>query len=594
MREIKGHYYSFYILLLCFISTETLSKPFNGRDSLEKIDRNYIYDGAVKRSNLFFEAFSNVPFSGRLSGKTKDKSKRYYESGNILEGKKSGIWTTYYCESYSCPEQISTSSYDLEKILDVTYSNGIITGKVFEYEPNRYGDNYVKRSYSYKNGKLDGLWRAYKTKSFEIIESGYFSEGKRYGEWKSYNGYGVVKGNYIDGMKSGIFEEYRNTSNDIPCYDCRVKTKPLRRNTYQNDEKEGLQELFYDNGTLKEVSEIRDGTVVSYENYNRFGEAISSLTYLNGKKSGSELTFYDDGQLKSSENWINGDKDNQWDSYDQYGNIQSTEIYDYGNLLEKHAYKNGNKISRTVYQNNNQRITYELDENENITNSKKYINDLLIEEKYYFTDPETNETFITEGKFTNNKMAGLWKFFDKSGHLIMEGEFESGLANGKWSYYYEVGEESSIYDSDTTWEMMATFFPTSSVNPQIADTNEVNDIDTIIETESIAEVNTNVDDSAGISGFRAGDREYQPILKVAPIYPNRALSRGIEGYCIVEFVVTRIGTTINGKVVECSSSLFAEASLKAVEKFKYKPRVINGTPMDVPGVQAKISFALET
>jgi len=592
MREIRRHYYSFCIMLLCFISTETLSEPFNGKDSLEKTDRNYIYDGAVKRNNLFFEAFSNVPFSGRLNGKTKEKSKRYYESGYIREGKKSGIWTTYYCD-YSCPEQISTSSYDMDKILEVTYSNGFITGKVWEYEPNRYGDDYVKRSYFYKNGKLDGPWIAYKTRSFSIIESGYFSEGKRYGEWRFYNGYGVVKGNYIDGMKSGIFEEYRNSSNDTSCYDCRVKTKPLRRNTYQNDEKEGLQELFYDNGTIKEVSEIRDGTVVSYENYNRFGEAISSLTYLNGKKSGTELTFYVDGQLKSSENWINGDKDNQWDFYDQYGNIQSTEIYDYGRLLEKHAYKNGNKISRTVHQNNNQRITYELDENEKITNSKKYINDLLIEEKYYFTDPETNETFITEGKFTNNKMAGLWKFFDESGHLIMEGEFESGLANGKWSYYYEVGEESYIYDSETTWEMMATFFPTSPTDTQPADTDEVNDMDTSMETESIGSVDANMDVAAGIGGFNAGDGGYLPIVRVAPIYPNRALSRGIEGYCIVEFVVTRNGTTADVKVVECSSSLFAKASLKASSQFKYKPRVINGTPIDVPGVQHKFTFELE-
>ena len=94
-------------------------------------------------------------------------------------------------------------------------------------------------------------------------------------------------------------------------------------------------------------------------------------------------------------------------------------------------------------------------------------------------------------------------------------------------------------------------------------------------------------------GFSAGEGDYLPIVKVAPIYPNRALSRGIEGYCIIEFVVTRNGTTANGKVIECTSSLFANASLKAAAKFKYKARVINGTPIDVPGVQHKITFELE-
>ena len=82
-------------------------------------------------------------------------------------------------------------------------------------------------------------------------------------------------------------------------------------------------------------------------------------------------------------------------------------------------------------------------------------------------------------------------------------------------------------------------------------------------------------------------------MKVAPQYPSRAQSRGIEGWCIIEFTVTRNGTTANGKVVECTSSLFANASLKAAAKFKYKPRVINGTPIDVPGVQHKISYELE-
>ena len=33
--------------------------------------------------------------------------------------------------------------------------------------------------------------------------------------------------------------------------------------------------------------------------------------------------------------------------------------------------------------------------------------------------------------------------------------------------------------------------------------------------------------------------------------------------------------------------------IKAASKFKYKPRVINGQPIDVPGVMHKITFELE-
>ena len=122
---------------------------------------------------------------------------------------------------------------------------------------------------------------------------------------------------------------------------------------------------------------------------------------------------------------------------------------------------------------------------------------------------------------------------------------------------------------------------------------ELDEIDTNTETVNIGAVNTKVGVGAGIGGFNAAEGEYLPIVKVAPVYPSRAQSRGIEGYCIVEYIVTSTVTTKNPTIVECTSSLFQSASLKAALKFKYKPRVINGTPIDVPGVQTQITFELE-
>ena len=46
---------------------------------------------------------------------------------------------------------------------------------------------------------------------------------------------------------------------------------------------------------------------------------------------------------------------------------------------------------------------------------------------------------------------------------------------------------------------------------------------------------------AGTGGLSASDGEYLPIVKVAPIYPRRAQSRGVSGYCIVEYTVTTSG-----------------------------------------------------
>lgn len=103
-----------------------------------------------------------------------------------------------------------------------------------------------------------------------------------------------------------------------------------------------------------------------------------------------------------------------------------------------------------------------------------------------------------------------------------------------------------------------------------------------------------VDVSIDGSGVGTGDGEYLPIVKVAPIYPRRAQTRGITGYCIVEYTVTTSGRIRDPQAVDCEpSGVFERASLKAAEKFKYKPRVVDGQPIEVAGVQNKFTYELE-
>ena len=90
-----------------------------------------------------------------------------------------------------------------------------------------------------------------------------------------------------------------------------------------------------------------------------------------------------------------------------------------------------------------------------------------------------------------------------------------------------------------------------------------------------------------------GDGDYLPIVKVAPIYPRRAQTRGLEGQCLIEFTVTTTGTVKDAFAVECTSSLFQKASVNAASKFKYKPRVVDSVPVEVTGVQHIITFKLE-
>ncbi|GLX82771.1 energy transducer TonB [Thalassotalea eurytherma] len=114
-----------------------------------------------------------------------------------------------------------------------------------------------------------------------------------------------------------------------------------------------------------------------------------------------------------------------------------------------------------------------------------------------------------------------------------------------------------------------------------------------ISTSFTADVQTGSGLSGGLS-LASSDGEYLPLFKVAPIYPRRAQSRGIEGYVILSFTVTKNGSVKDPVVVEAKpESIFDRAAIDAALKFKYRPRVVDGEPMEVSGVQNKITFEID-
>ena len=109
----------------------------------------------------------------------------------------------------------------------------------------------------------------------------------------------------------------------------------------------------------------------------------------------------------------------------------------------------------------------------------------------------------------------------------------------------------------------------------------------------LGRIETNLDLDIG-AGLQASDGEYLPIVKVAPQYPRRALTRGIEGYVIIQYTVTKQGTTRDGIDVEAQpEKIFDKAALKSASRYKYKPRVINGRAVEVPGVRTRITFEID-
>lgn len=85
-----------------------------------------------------------------------------------------------------------------------------------------------------------------------------------------------------------------------------------------------------------------------------------------------------------------------------------------------------------------------------------------------------------------------------------------------------------------------------------------------------------------------------PMVKVNPAYPHTAALKGIEGFVDVIFDVTETGSTQNIEVVYAEPErIFNSAVIKAVSRWKYKPKMEDGSAVRVTGVRERIRFNLD-
>lgn len=96
------------------------------------------------------------------------------------------------------------------------------------------------------------------------------------------------------------------------------------------------------------------------------------------------------------------------------------------------------------------------------------------------------------------------------------------------------------------------------------------------------------------AGIGISDGEMLPLVNIQPTYPTRAAQRGIEGWAQVSFTVTPEGGVRDVVVIDAEPrGMFDSASIRAAERFRFQPRVVNGEPVEVPNVQYVFRFQLE-
>ena len=90
------------------------------------------------------------------------------------------------------------------------------------------------------------------------------------------------------------------------------------------------------------------------------------------------------------------------------------------------------------------------------------------------------------------------------------------------------------------------------------------------------------------------DGSYVPIFQVPPVYPRRALERGIEGCVMLKFTVTKVGSTKEPEVEwAVPPGIFDRAAMRSALKYKYKPQIRDGEAIEVPNVRTIIVFKIE-
>jgi periplasmic protein TonB len=89
------------------------------------------------------------------------------------------------------------------------------------------------------------------------------------------------------------------------------------------------------------------------------------------------------------------------------------------------------------------------------------------------------------------------------------------------------------------------------------------------------------------------DHDAIPWVRIEPEYPPSAARRGIEGWVLVQFSVTASGQVTDVTVVDADPpGVFDEETIEAVERWRYRPMVEDGSPVERVGLRTVVRFDL--
>lgn len=96
-------------------------------------------------------------------------------------------------------------------------------------------------------------------------------------------------------------------------------------------------------------------------------------------------------------------------------------------------------------------------------------------------------------------------------------------------------------------------------------------------------------------GGAAGGSDEMPLVRVEPQFPREAIMKGIEsGWVRVSFDLKPDGTVDNVRIVDSSPrDIFDMAAKRAILKWKYRPKMVDGKGVTRKGLKVQLDFGME-
>ncbi|GAB3004301.1 energy transducer TonB [Psychrosphaera aestuarii] len=102
--------------------------------------------------------------------------------------------------------------------------------------------------------------------------------------------------------------------------------------------------------------------------------------------------------------------------------------------------------------------------------------------------------------------------------------------------------------------------------------------------------------SAGLNGPGAliRDGDATPIVRIEPKFPAKAQRDGISGWVQLSFEINEVGGVENVQVINSEPRrVFDREARRALQRWKYKPKVVDGKPQRQTGLQVQLDFNLD-